>query len=423
MESRKTKIEKLVSGGHGLCRLDGRVVLVPYSAPGDEVLLEVAPTRRGVGWGSIRRILAPSPSRVSPFCPQYTQCGGCQLQHISYPDQLEHKRLIVEDALRRLAGLKDADVDSCIGSPAPVAYRNRVRFHCHRGKIGFHKSRSRTIVPLEHCPLLSGNINTCLKQISSVISGRHVEGLSEIQMTEGTDSRVVLMLEMDSASDAGFTGDLQENVAVSGAAVRIHHRRNLLWGEDRSAISVEGRTFRIGQGSFFQANTRLLSVLIQEVLDTVGTRDIETGVELYAGVGVFSIMLSDRVRNLVAVEWNRDAAEDALVNLKAHRIENVEVMTASAEDATDLLLSRNIRPGLVVIDPPREGLSKTVCHKLIQMSPQQLIYVSCDPATLARDIKYILASGAYRLEKIKPLDMFPHTSHIECIASLVRKQG
>jgi 23S rRNA (uracil1939-C5)-methyltransferase len=242
-------------------------------------------------------------------------------------------------------------------------------------------------------------------------------------MVEDTDSRVILMLEMDALPDTGVVNGLREAVAVSGVVAEAGRHSRLLWGEGYSTIIVKGRTFRISPDSFFQANAGLLPILLQQTLSAVKADEIDTGVELYAGVGLFSILLSERVRRLVAVEWNRDAVEDAGVNLHTNQVKNVEVIAKSAEDALDLLLSRDAKPGLVVMDPPREGLSNAVRHKILQMSPDQLIYISCNPATLARDIKSLLASGEYVLEKVQPLDMFPHTSHIECICSLARKRS
>ena len=418
METQKIKIEKLVSGGHGLGYLDGRVILTPFSAPGDELLIDIERARKGVTWGNIKQILSPSPSRIEPFCPHYTECGGCQLQHISYAAQLECKRLMLDDALRRLAGLKDADVCPCIASSLNTGYRSRVRLHCDKGRVGFHKSRSNTIVPVAHCPVLTDNINACLEQLSAYISEHPIKGLSEIQISEDTDARIILALEMDSLPDTRLIDELKDKITVSGAVAKVGHEKHLLWGDDHSTFSVEGKSFRVGMGSFFQANISLVPILIKEMLDTVSSHDVSMGVELYAGVGVFCITLSGRIRSLVAVEWNRDAVDDAKANLNANQIKNVEVLALSAEDALDVLISRDLEPELVVLDPPREGLSKAVRDKLIQLSPQQLVYVSCDPATLARDIKSILASGAYHLEKVQPLDMFPHTSHIETVCSI-----
>ncbi|MBI5116136.1 methyltransferase [Candidatus Poribacteria bacterium] len=212
----------------------------------------------------------------------------------------------------------------------------------------------------------------------------------------------------------------RESGGVSGAVVRVGNQTRHLWGEMYSTVSVEGRVFRVSPGSFFQANTGLLPILLQQALSAVKADRIDTGVELYAGVGLFSIMFSERVRRLVVIEWNRDAVEDAGVNLHTNQIKNVEVIAKSVEDALDSLLSMDAKPEFVVMDPPREGLSNAVRSKIVQMSPEQVVYISCDPATLARDIKFLMASGEYVLERVQPLDMFPHTSHIECICSLAR---
>lgn len=384
-------------------------------------MLDIAPARKGVAWGRIKEILSPSPSRVTAFCAYFGECGGCQLQHISYPAQLEYKRLIVEDAFRRVGGVRDANVDPCVGSPAQRRYRSRARFHCRRGEIGFHKSRSNMILPLEYCPVLPDGINACLRQFSAHLSAHPLPDLLGVQMMEDSDSRVTVVLEMNAFPDDRAINGLREHVAVAGAAAGVGHRTRVLWGEHHSKISVDGRAFRVGPSAFFQANTSLLPTLTQQVLCAIGTDDIDTGIELYAGVGLFTVALSERVRKLLAVEWNRDAVEDATANLSTNRIDNVEVIALSAEEALDRVAPGNDKLELVVMDPPREGLSTRVRSRLLRLSPRQLVYISCDPATLARDVKSFLNSGAYRLEQITPLDMFPHTAHIECLCSLMRR--
>jgi 23S rRNA (uracil1939-C5)-methyltransferase len=419
METQKVKIEKLVSGGHGLGRLNGRVVLTPFSVPGDEVLLEVHPARRGVTWGNIREIVSPAPARVKPFCAHYTRCGGCQLQHISYPAQAECKRLIVEDALRRLGGLKGADVGPCVASPAQTGYRTRARLHYERGEIGFHRAGSNTIQPLEQCPVLTERINDCLAEVSSYLSAHPLKDLREIQMMQDSYDRIMLTFEMNGFPSDGAVKGLHENISASGAVARVGHRTRHLWGEKYSSVIINERIFRVSPAVFFQANASMLPALIEHVLQAV-KNDIDAAVELYAGVGLFSVMLSDGVKRIVAAEWNEEAVEDAKANLRENKIENVEVLILSAEDALDSLISQNFKPELVVMDPPRQGLSNPVRLKLLHLSPRQMIYVSCDPATLARDLKSFLASGQYRLESVLPLDMFPHSAHVECICSLTK---
>ncbi len=387
------------------------------------------------------QIVSASSCRTEPFCV-YGRCGGCQLQHISYENQLEQKRLIVEDALRRLGGLRDVEVGSCVASPENTGYRSKVRFHCGGGEIGFHMTRSNTIVPVERCPLLPDGMNAWLKRVAKCLSAQPMRGVSEVQITQDSDSHTILTFIREQAKGergkAKGREEEENNLLLAsfgdrdnrewgsggavGVAVRVGSETRHLWGEKYSMVWVEGRVFRVSPGSFFQANTSLLPALVHEVLGAVKSDHVDTAVELYAGVGLFSIALAGRTRRIVAVEWNRDAVEDAIANLEANRITNVEVMAKSVEDALDLLISQGMKPELVVLDPPREGLSNVGCRKLLQLKPQQMIYVSCDPATLARDIKVILATGGYRIEKVTPFDMFPHTAHIECVCSFVRKE-
>ncbi len=421
MDTQTIKIERLVAGGYGLGRIDGQVVLVPLAAPGDEVLINVAPSRKGVAWGSVCEIVSPSPSRVVPFCSHYGTCGGCQLQHISYPMQLEYKRLIVEDALTRIAGLKNFEVAPCVASPVDRKYRTRVRLHCHKDKIGFLRTRSNTIEPIRHCPILSDNLNRCLEQFSCCLSDLPMRGLSEIQMTE-TDAGVLLLLEMESPTRAEAAKHLQEFVAALGAVARVGNKTELLWGERSAVISAQGRHFLVSPGSFFQANKSLLPALVQRVIDAVSVSDIDTALELYAGVGLFSTFLAHTAKRLIVVELNEESASNAAAGFALNQVKNIEVMSTSAENALEILLRSGMKPELIVLDPPREGLSDAVRRKLLELSPQQIIYVSCDPATLARDIKFLLA-GSYCMERLTPLDMFPHTAHIECVCSLTKVAG
>ncbi|RJP25704.1 MAG: 23S rRNA (uracil(1939)-C(5))-methyltransferase RlmD [Candidatus Abyssobacteria bacterium SURF_5] len=417
MQIHKIKIEKIVSGGYGLGRLDGRVVLVPYGAPGDEALIEVAPARKGVLWGTISQMIDAAPSRVDPFCAHYGRCGGCQIQHLSYPHQLECKRQFLEEALRRIAGICSMEAFSCSASPAHTGYRSRVRFHYDKGRVGFFTSRSHEVIPLKSCPMLTDGINRCLEQFGSFVSDYPLPGLSEIQITEDADARVILTLNVNVAPEANVIERFQKSLDVAGAVAKAGSRIIPLWGEQYSNHSVEGKNFRVGPDSFFQANTLLLPALVHEAMKAISRTEISYAVELYAGVGVFSLFLSEKVRKLVAVEANRSAAEDAAHNLIDRK--NVEIMPVSAEDALDLLTRKGAKPELVLLDPPREGLSTAARRKLLQMAPRQVVYISCDPATLARDAKMFVAGG-YRLETAKPLDMFPHTAHVESVCSFVR---
>ncbi len=392
------------------------MIFVPFSAPGDELLVEVASKRKGVQWGSIEHVITHSSMRVTPFCKHYTKCGGCQLQHIAYTAQLEQKRLILADTLRHLAGLKDIEVNPCIESPENQGYRSQVRLHCKGTKLGFYKTRSNTIIPIESCPMLPDAINACIKSLSAYLASHPIRGLSEIQLSQGERHQVIMTLKMDCLPKPTLVNKLKDTIPATGAVFRTDGQESLLWGQNHSTISIDDLSFRVSSGAFFQANGGLLPTLIKQVLKTIEQEDVSLAVELYSGVGAFSIPLAKIVNKLIAVEWKKRAVADAIYNLSANHIKNTIVYPMSADGGLDLLVSRNIKPDVAVVDPPREGLSTIVCQELKKLSPKQIIYVSCDPATLARDIKQIMSSGIYKLDEVQPVDMFPHTAHIESVS-------
>ncbi len=418
-------IERLVYGGYGLGYLNKQVVFVPFSAPGDKLLIERTSFRKGVQWGEIKQIIKPSPSRTTQFCPNFGVCGGCQFQHISYSSQVQFKQLTLQDTVTRLSKLRDVKINPCIESPIQKGYRNRVRLQwmdkCGKKGLGFYKPRSHKLVPIEHCPILSDEINKCLGQLFLHLCKNPISELREIQLTKGSDSQVLLTLIAHSFPKSNsYLNKLRDNVDVSGASICVKSINKTLWGAKHTNVFVEGNKFQAGNNAFFQANISLLPKLIQYILKIITAKNINAGIELYAGVGVFSVPLSRKVKTLFAVEINRQAATDAVTNLDINKIKNVVLYPLSAKDGLDIL-SAKCSPELILIDPPREGLSKTICNKLIQIAPQQLIYISCNPSTLARDLKILLDSGIYEISDIQPLDMFPHTSHIESVCNLQKR--
>ena len=421
MEQR-VRIERLVHEGYGLGYLNGRVIFVPHVIPGEELEVEVISVRKGVQWGKIKRILVPSPQRVAPFCPNYIACGGCEWQHIAYPAQLEYKRQILEDTLMHLGGLKDIAVKPCIRSPSQRGCRSRVRLHWQdKAGLGYYRPRSHEVISIETCPLLTEGINTCLQRLSAYLRFYPLKGLNEVQMMEGTDSQVIITLLFRFWPEYHNWIKNIEEIEAAGVVVVAGDRRQTVAGWDYANIATTGWNFRVSAGAFFQANIGLLPIMMQQVVEPVESGII--GAELYSGVGVFSLPLSRKLDKLMAVEWNRRAAADALANLSANKINNIAVYALSAEDGLALLSSRNIRPDLIAADPPREGMSETVRRGILKLSPRQILYISCNPATLARDLKTLSAGNSYRLTEIQPLDMFPHTSHIETISALEPDSG
>jgi len=418
----KLKIDRLVYGGSGLGFLNGQAVFVPFSAPGDELEVEIVSEKKGVHWGEIREIISPSASRVAPFCPHFTQCGGCQWQHLSYADQVAWKRGVMEDTIRRLGGVKQAEVENCIPSPQDRGYRHRVRLHVdtdsQRSLIGFYRPNSHEVVPIDNCPLLPAEMNCLLKQLSALLGKCPMANLTEIEMAQGSKGKPVLHLRS--------TGELPaldefRSLPVDGVVVDSGDGKETIQGRDFVTISVAEMDIQAGSNVFFQGNLCLLPAFADRIVEM--TARCDQAVELYSGIGIWGCLLSEKVRRLFAFESNPPAAQDALTNLRNLKIGNIVSSSTSAKAGLSMMLKKGIKPDLIIMDPPREGLSKNVCKILLEIRPEQMVYISCNPATLARDIKMLLADGHFRIERIQPLDMFPHTYHIETIVRLVRNAG
>jgi 23S rRNA (uracil1939-C5)-methyltransferase len=381
------KIEKWVYGGEALARLDGRVVLAPFVLPGETVRLDVG---EGIH-ASLAEVLAAAPERVAPPCPLFTRCGGCHYQHAPYPFQLARKVEILREQLRRVGKIEYTGEIDTISGP-PLAYRNRAQFHIADGSIGYLAPRSHTLVPVTgECPISSPRLNQALTEMR--------ERLSDPRFP-----RFVHALEI-------FTNetDVQVNALEADRPVA---RSFYDWCGSRVAVdyATSFGTFRVSPRSFFQVNRFLVEPLVDAALHQA---EGKTALDLYAGVGLFAVPLARRFQNVIAVESGVSAARDLEVN--AARAE-ARLQTERAR-VEDFLRSFAETPDFVLADPPRAGLGKPVVAQLERLAPPRITIVSCDPATLARDLA---ALTRYRIERLMLIDLFPQTYHLETIAQLVR---
>ncbi len=388
--------EKWVYGGDSLARVEGQVVLTPYLLPGETARVEAVQEKPGLVRAVARDIVAPSPHRVEPPCPYFYRCGGCHYQHAEYSFQVEQKAAILREQLRRVGRIQ---YDGAIGtvSGEPFGYRNRTQFHIDGGRIGYYGEGSHELVEIDHCPISSPKIN---------------EVLGELVQMAG-DSRWPKFLRVLEV----FTNetDVVLNVVESGQPVS---RRFFEWCEDRmpgsSGGSLEyaaaGQTFRISHNSFFQVNRFLVDALVESA---VGHASGGTAYDLYAGAGLFSVALARGFERVVAVESGTSAVRDLQFNAERAGMA-VEVEQANVEA---FLPGLHKAPDLVVADPPRAGLGKSVTRELARLQAARVVIVSCDPATLARDLAVLLSAG-YTIEGITMLDLFPQTYHLEAVVRL-----
>lgn len=428
-------VERLVFQGDGLGRLpDGRVIFVPEAAPGDMLEVGVEEDRTDFVRGTIARILQPSPARVPAPCRHFGTCGGCQWQHVAYPAQLDWKRRILEELLVRVGKLEGVPVEPAIDPGAPWEYRARAQFKTIGGArpcIGFHQRETNRVVDIDRCPLLDVRANALLHAM------RHMkhpsffslfQRLREAWVGLGTGTGDMLLSLFARTQDRAAIRHVWHTLRAAVPGLR---GVTLLEGDPRQGPRVVDWAgsevvnervgdahFRIGATAFFQVSGLAASRLTSLVLDGARLGGAERILELYSGVGTFTVPLATRAREVVGIEANPAAAADAEVNLRENGCGTARIVQAQVEQALPALASEG-RWDLVLLDPPRQGCSRSVLDLLASARTARLVYVSCDPSTLARDLGVLTRSG-YRCVSCRPIDLFPQTFHLETVAVLER---
>ena len=367
-------IEKLVYGGEGLARLEGKVVLTPFVLPGEVVRAETERVKNDLWRGRLIEVLQPSASRVTPGCPYFQHCGGCQYQHMNYPFQLEQKSAILREVLQRV-GKIEFQGEIALISGEPWQYRNRVQLHIEGGKVGYFAQGSRDLCAIDHCPIASPKLNETISKIDAPPANTALE-----LFTNETDLQVNVL-------------DRIPRQALSALATL------------GVTTPIEYNGFQVSRNSFFQVNRFLIDRLVE---CAIGGAKGEWAVDLYAGVGLFSVKLAERFDRVTAVESSSSGLRDLAHNF---------VQAAVNANVEDYLAGLDQTPGFILADPPRAGLGKVVVKQLARIRAPRLTIVSCDPATLARDLQGLMAEN-YRIEKITLVDLFPQTFHLETVVEL-----
>jgi len=430
-EQVRVEVSTQVFGGEGLARLpDGRVILVPYALAGERLLVRVTEIGRGYARGEPLEVLRPSPLRHQPRCRHFGDCGGCHYQHLEYSRQLELKGEILREQLLRIGGLPEPAVAPAVASPDPWNYRNHLQFHvAPGGEPGFRAFRSHRVVPLAECHLPEEPLGALWPRLgpggSSGGSPGHPPwpGVGRLVVRADSAGRRVVILEArpdacghppaalrredlpPELREAGFWWHRPgRGRGGAGGALRR------LWGEAKLEMLVLGERFLLSPLSFFQVNSRGAELLVQRVLEHCGAGPFGHALDLYCGAGLFSRFLAPRVDRLTAVELSPHACADFRVNTP----EGARTRLVEGDAAVALAALRDA-PDLIVADPPRAGLGPRIVQLVSRWRPCRLVYVSCDPATLARDAA-ALARRGWSLRRIVPVDMFPQTAHIESVS-------
>lgn len=393
------EIEKLVYGGDGLARINGQVLLTPFVLPGEQVNVETKQANTGMLRATgLPEVLRPAPERVTPRCEYFYTCGGCQYQHASYEFQVAQKVSILRETLARMAKIEyGGDIATLTGEP--WFYRNRIQLHFDKPESGFRKFASHDICDIDHCYISSPVLVEAIKKLDWAVKQpqwpRFLKSLelftneSELQITIGETDKPIAARFFD------WCRDILPNFAPS-----------------QIEYAAAGRSFRISRGSFFQVNRFLVDALVFEAL---AERAGKHAVDLYAGVGLFSLPLASSFERVEAVERGGPAYRD-LEHNAAKSAPNVRTVKGTAED---FLRSLDETPDLLISDPPRAGLGKEATSEVLRIGPSELVLVSCDPATMSRDLKQLLSG--YDLTRLTLIDLFPQTYHFETVAHLRKR--
>ena len=432
-------IDGYASDGAGVARLDGMVVFVQGGIRGEACDVRLTHVGRSALWGRVEEVVNPSPARIFPRCLHYTKCGGCQCRHMNYAEELEAKRIRVEDALRRLGGA-EIHVSAILGAEQVDRYRNKAQFPVAKGpRIGFYRPRSHDVIDVDDCLLqgeaaarLRGAVKEWMAEYSipayneRTFTGlvRHVyvrtnrAGRSLCCLLvngRGVPREVELVRALRRAEPnlAGIVLGVNEkhNNVILGDSYRT------LWGEDFLSDTLCGLTFRLSVPSFYQVNPAQTEVLYGKALEFAGLTGAETVLDLYCGIGTISLVMARKAGMVWGAEVVPQAVDDAIANARRNHIENARFLCADAGEAARYLEGEGVRPDVVCVDPPRKGLAEDVVDTIADMGPERVVYVSCDPGTLGRDVKRFAGRG-YTLKKAVAVDMFPRTAHVETVVLL-----
>jgi 23S rRNA (uracil1939-C5)-methyltransferase len=440
-------IEDIGADGEGIGKHEGYTLFIKDTVVGDKALVKVMKTGKTYGYARLMELIEPSASRVTPRCPIADKCGGCQLMHMDYQKQLEYKENKVRNCLTRIGGFAELPMEPICGMDEPYYYRNKSQFPVGRNKdggisIGFYAGRTHSIIDTEHC-YIGAEVNTqILKFLRGFIETYKIEPYNEethkgllrhILTRVGFQTGEVMVCLVINGSDLPHKKELIEglrgipgmksiclNVNTSKTNVILGDKIIPVWGEPYITDSIGPIKYRISPLSFYQVNPEQTKKLYDITLDYAGLQGNEVVWDLYCGIGTISLFLAQKAKKVYGVEIIPQAIEDAKTNAGINGITNAEFFVGAAEEVLPKKYKEeNIKADIIVVDPPRKGCDQSLLDTILTMAPKKVVYVSCDPATLARDLKY-LCEKDYELTKVRAVDQFGHSVHVETVCLLCR---
>ncbi|WP_114570030.1 23S rRNA (uracil(1939)-C(5))-methyltransferase RlmD [Exiguobacterium flavidum] len=447
-EEHVVDIVDLTHEGAGVARIDGYTIFVEGALPTEQVKIKITKTTKSYGFARIVRLKKKSEDRVEPPCPVYTQCGGCQLQHLSYDAELRFKQARVRDAFQRLAGL-EIPVHETLGMEDPWRYRNKaqvpVAFQANKLMAGFYQKRSHKIIDMDYCLIQNEENDVAVQAVRQVLAdlkvpaydekknsgvirhimarhGYHTNELMIVLVTKVKQLRGVEQIVERIRKAVPNVTSIQQNINPDETNVILGKRNVVLYGPSVIKDEIAGLTFEISPHSFFQVNPVQTEKLYGKAIEYAQLTGDEVVVDAYCGIGTISLSLAKQAKHVYGIEIVPQAIDDARRNAQANGIDNVSFEYGAAEDIMPAMLKNGIKPDVIVVDPPRKGCDEAFLRAAAEVAPKRIVYVSCNAGTQARDAK-LLASLGYRLVEVTPVDMFPHTTHVESVALFVQAEA
>lgn len=467
-------ISDIGTDGEGIGKVDGYTLFVKDAVIGDTITARVIKLKKNYGYGRLMEVIEPSKDRVEPVCHVARQCGGCQIQQMSYDAQLDFKRKLVEGNLRRIGGFSDIDVLPVIGMDEPYNYRNKAQYPVGRDKdgnvvIGFYAGRTHYIIDNQDCAigarenvkiltairdyinenkvsvydentgkgavrhiLIRKGFHTGQVMVCIVVNGESlphedklVAKLTGLEFYNETDEKTNSVKGLETADSVKGQAvpnisSVMININRENTNVILGDRCRTLWGKDYIEDSINGITFQISPLSFYQVNPVQTEKLYGKALEFAGLTGNEVVWDMYCGIGTISLIMATRAKKVYGVEIVPAAIENAKNNARINGLHNAEFYVGKSEEIAPKLAEQGAVPDVIVVDPPRKGCDEALLDTIVKMQPERVVYVSCDSATLARDLKYLAARG-YEVKTVQPVDQFCHTVHVETVCLLSRK--
>ncbi|MBC6301331.1 23S rRNA (uracil(1939)-C(5))-methyltransferase RlmD [Listeria booriae] len=438
--------EDLTHDGNAVAKIDGYPIFVPQGLPDEIAQIKVLKANKNYGFGKIIELTKESADRVTPPCLVYSQCGGCQLQHLSYDGQLRMKQKQVAQVMKRI-GKQDVEVLPTLGMENPWNYRNKaqvpVGFVNGRLVAGFYQQRSHQIIDMNTCLIQQEENNEVIQTARAIFAKYYVEPYDEttrkgvlrhlmtrFATTTGELMLVIVTTKLNFPNKAEILAELQQSIPELTSLVQNVNtaNTNVIFGEQTVVLAgreyimdtIQGISFAISARSFYQVNPEQTEILYAEALKLAGLTGEETVIDAYCGIGSISLCLAKEAKHVYGVEIVPQAIEDARANAKLNKMDNVTFAVGKAEEVIPDWFKQGIKADVLVVDPPRKGCDAALLQTILKMKPKRVVYVSCNPATLARDM-LVLTEGGYEAKMVQPVDMFPQTTHVECVTVLERK--